>query len=189
MSRPFPAFTGINQNQQNERQDDVRLAAVRGQQALGEGRHLNANYTWVPRWTEDGANTTTGIGNAYVDEVSLLQNHGPYFSQRKHRITASGVWELPWYRNQKQRPGLRSSAAGRSRRCSSIQSGQPWDMPGNVDLAPGVDLKDIALSRQTRKGSSSTASSRASASGNADDRQVRSAVRTRRRTAARSRTS
>ena len=26
-----------------------------------------------------------------------------------------------------------------------FQSGQPWDMPGNVDLAPGVDLKDIAL--------------------------------------------
>ena len=27
-----------------------------------------------------------------------------------------------------------------------FQSGQPWDMPGNVDIAPGVDLKDIALS-------------------------------------------
>ncbi len=26
-----------------------------------------------------------------------------------------------------------------------FQSGQPWDMPGNVDLAPGVALKDIAL--------------------------------------------
>ncbi len=25
------------------------------------------------------------------------------------------------------------------------QSGQPWDMPGNVDLAPGVDLDEIAL--------------------------------------------
>ena len=25
------------------------------------------------------------------------------------------------------------------------QSGQPWDMPGNVDLAPGVDPKDIAV--------------------------------------------
>ena len=37
------------------------------------------------------------------------------------------------------------SAAGRSRRCIVFQSGQPWDMPGNVDLAPGVDLKDIAL--------------------------------------------
>jgi len=26
-----------------------------------------------------------------------------------------------------------------------FQSGQPWDMPGNVDLAPGVKLSDIAL--------------------------------------------
>jgi hypothetical protein len=26
-----------------------------------------------------------------------------------------------------------------------FQSGQQWDMPGNVDLAPGVALKDIAL--------------------------------------------
>ena len=26
-----------------------------------------------------------------------------------------------------------------------FQSGQPWDMPGNVDLAPGVNLADIAL--------------------------------------------
>ena len=26
-----------------------------------------------------------------------------------------------------------------------FQSGQPWDLPGNVDLAPGVSLKDIAL--------------------------------------------
>ncbi len=67
-----------------------------------KGVTINAGYTWVPRWTEDGANTTTGIGNAYVDEVSLLENDGPYFSQRKHRITASGVWELPWYRDQTQ---------------------------------------------------------------------------------------
>ena len=25
------------------------------------------------------------------------------------------------------------------------QTGQPWDMPGNVDLAPGIDLDEIAL--------------------------------------------
>jgi hypothetical protein len=27
-----------------------------------------------------------------------------------------------------------------------FQSGQPWDMPGNLEFAPGVDLKNIALS-------------------------------------------
>jgi hypothetical protein len=26
-----------------------------------------------------------------------------------------------------------------------FQSGQPWDMPGDVDLAPGINPKDIAL--------------------------------------------
>ena len=112
-----------------------------------KGVTLNANYTWVPRWTEDGANTTTGIGEAYIDSVSLLPNDGPYFSQRKHRVTASGVWELPWYRNQHSIAGY--VLGGWSVAPMFVyQSGQPWDMPGNVDLAPGVDLKQIALPRQ-----------------------------------------
>jgi hypothetical protein len=101
-------------------------------------------YTWVPRWTERGANTTTGIGNAYVDEVSLLLNEGPYFSHRENRVTASGVWELPWYRNQKSIAGY--LLGGWSIAPAFVyQSGQPWDMPGNLDLAPGIDPKQIAL--------------------------------------------
>ena len=75
--------------------------------------------------------------------VGLL-NEGPYFSQRKHRITASGVWELPWYRDQKSIAGY--LLGGWSIAPLLVyQSGQPWDMPGNVDLAPGVNLADIAL--------------------------------------------
>jgi hypothetical protein len=145
LSRPFPAFTGISKNQLNEgkmKYDSMQFVANKRWQ---KGVTINVGYTWVPRWTEDGANTTTGIGNAYVDEVSLLRNHGPYFSQRKHRITASGVWELPWYRNEKSVLGY--LLGGWSIAPAFVyQSGQPWDMPNNVDLAPGVDLKDIALS-------------------------------------------
>jgi hypothetical protein len=145
LSRPFPAFTGISRNSLNEgkmKYDSMQFVANKRWQ---KGVTINVGYTWVPRWTEDGANTTTGIGNAYVDEVSLLRNHGPYFSQRKHRITASGVWELPWYRNQRSVLGY--VLGGWSIAPAFVyQSGQPWDMPGNVDLAPGVDLKDIALS-------------------------------------------
>jgi len=147
LSRPFPAFTGISKNSLNEgkmKYDSMQFVANKRWQ---KGVTINVGYTWVPRWTEDGANTTTGIGNAYVDEVSLLRNHGPYFSQRKHRITASGVWELPWYRNQKSVLGY--VLGGWSIAPAFVyQSGQPWDMPNNVDLAPGVDLKDIALSGQ-----------------------------------------
>jgi hypothetical protein len=104
---------------------------------------MAVNYTWVPRWTEDGANTTTGIGNAFVDDVSQLKNHGPYFSQRKHRVTASGVWQMG---GQNRKDLIGYVLGGWSIAPMFVfQSGQPWDMPGNVDLAPGVALKDIAL--------------------------------------------
>jgi hypothetical protein len=112
-----------------------------------KGFTINVGYTWVPRWTEEGANTTNVIGNAYVDEVSLLENSGPYFAHREHRIVASGVWELPWYRNSRSLAGY--LLGGWSIAPAFVyQSGQPWDMPGNVDLAPGIDPKQIALSGQ-----------------------------------------
>ncbi len=152
LARPFPAFSGCNigqrqllsMNQQNlgkMQYDSLQFVANK---RWAKGVTINASYTWVPRWTEDGANTTTGISAAYVDEVSLLENDGPYFSHREHRITASGVWELPWYRDQQSIAGY--LLGGWSIAPAFVyQSGQPWDMPGNVDLAPGVDLNDVAL--------------------------------------------
>src|SRR4029453_7646501 len=144
LARPYPAFGGFSMNQQNLGKmtyDSLQLVANK---RWAKGVTINTSHAWVPRWTEDGANTTTGIGAAYVDEVSLLKNHGPYFSHREHRITASGVWELPWYRSQKSIAGY--LLGGWSIAPAFVyQSGPPWDMPGNVDLAPGVDLKQVGL--------------------------------------------
>ena len=91
LNRPFPAFGGFSMNQQNLGKmtyDSMQLVANKG---WTKGVTINVGYTWVPRWTEEGANTTTGIGAAYVDEVSLLQNKGPYFSQRLRRLGAAVV--------------------------------------------------------------------------------------------------
>jgi hypothetical protein len=144
LARPFPAFGDFNVNQQNLGRmwyDSMQFVANK---RWAKGVTINTSYTWVPRWTEEGASTTTGIGSAYVDDVSLLKNKGPYFSHREHRITASGVWELPWYRNQRSIAGY--LLGGWSIAPMFVyQSGQPWDMPGNVDLAPGVSLDQIAL--------------------------------------------
>ena len=138
LNRPFPAFGGFSMNQQNLGKmtyDSMQLVANKG---WTKGVTINVGYTWVPRWTEEGANTTTGIGAAYVDEVSLLQNKGPYFSQRLRRLG------LPWHRNQRSFAGY--LLGGWSIAPMLVfQSGQPWDMPGSVDLAPGVDLAQIAL--------------------------------------------
>ena len=105
LSRPFPAFTGFSQNQKNIGKLMYDSAQFVANKRWAKGVTINASYTWVPRWTEDRRETTTGIGNAYVDEVSLLNEHGPYFSQRKHRITASGVWELPGSATSAASPG------------------------------------------------------------------------------------
>jgi len=143
LSRPYNAFGSISQNVNNLGKMSYDSLQLVGNKRWTKGVTMSLNYTWVPRWTEDGANTTTGIGSAYVDDVSLLKNHGPYFSDRKHRFTASGVWQLP---GQDRKDLIGYVLGGWSVAPMFVfQSGQPWDMPGNVDLAPGVSLKDIAL--------------------------------------------
>ena len=145
LGRPFPQFTGITQTQRNDgtlKYDSTQFVANK---RWAKGVTVNATYTWVPRWTENGANNTSGsIGSGFVDSVSMLRNVGPYYAQRKHTVTASGVWELPWMRDRKDVLGYVLggwSVAPLYR----FQSGQPWDMPGNVDLAPGINLSDVSL--------------------------------------------
>jgi hypothetical protein len=143
LNRPYSAFTGFNMNALNKGKMWYDSAQFVLNKRWAKGLTINASYTWVPRWTEEGANTTTGIGNAYVDEVSLLANRGPYFSHRKHRLTASGVYQFP---GQDRGDWLRHLLGGWSIAPMLVfQSGQPWDMPGTVDLAPGVNLDDVAL--------------------------------------------
>ena len=145
LARPFPEFTGITETELNDGTLKYDSAQFVANKRWSKGVTLNATYTWVPRWTENGANNTSGsIGSGYVDAVSLLKENGPYYAQRKHRVTASGVWELPWARGRKDVLGY--VLGGWSVAPMYVfQSGQPWDMPGNVDIAPGVSLKDIAL--------------------------------------------
>ena len=135
LNRPFPAFGAIDRNQNNVGRltyDSLQFVANK---RMAAGVTINASYTYVPRWTEIGG---------YVDAVSGLLNEGPYFSHRPHRVTGSGVWELPWFRNERSIAGY--LLGGWSIAPALVyQSGRPWDMPGNVDIAPGVNLEDVAL--------------------------------------------
>jgi hypothetical protein len=135
LNRPFPAFGGITRNQNNIGKLIYDSAQFVANKRWTKGVTINASYTYVPRWTEVGG---------YVDAVSGLLNEGPYFSHRPHRVTGSGVWELPWFRDERSWQGY--LLGGWSIAPMFVyQSGQPWDMPGNVDLAPGINLENVAL--------------------------------------------
>ena len=135
LNRPFPAFAGITRNQNNIGKLIYDSAQFVANKRMARGVTINASYTYVPRWREVGG---------YVDAVSGLLNDTVYFSHRPHRITGSGVWELPWFRNERSIAGYLLGGWSISP-AFVFQSGQPWDMPGNVDLAPGVDREEIAL--------------------------------------------
>jgi hypothetical protein len=136
LNRPFPAFAGgMDRNQNNIGKLIYDSAQFVVNKRWAKGVTINASYTYVPRYTEIGG---------YADAVSGLLNEGPYFSHRKHRVTASGVWQMPWFRNERSIAGY--LLGGWSVAPMLVyQSGRPWDMPGNVDLAPGVSLDEIAL--------------------------------------------
>jgi hypothetical protein len=144
LNRPFPGFSGCNvgttdncftRNQNNIGTLTYDSAQFVANKRWAKGVTINASYTWVPRWNEIGG---------YVDGVSGLLNDGPYFSHRKHRVTASGVWEMPWFRGERSLKGY--FLGGWSMAPMLVyQSGQPWDMPGNIDLAPGITPAQIAL--------------------------------------------
>src|SRR5687767_4243559 len=135
LSRPFPAFTQMDRNQNNIGKLIYDSAQFVANKRWARGVTINASYTYVPRWREIGG---------YVDAVSGLLNDTVYFSHRPHRVTASGVWELPWLRNERGVVG-RILGGWSLAPAFVFQSGQPWDMPGNVDLAPGIDREVMAL--------------------------------------------
>jgi hypothetical protein len=139
LARPYPAFGGFSMTERNDGKMWYDSAQFVANKRWAKGLTMNATYTWVPRWTEEGTNNG---GSAFVDDVSLQKNRGPYFAHRKHRVTASGVWEMPG-RDRKDLIGY--VLGGWSIAPMFVfQSGQPWDMP-NVDIAPGVNLDDVAL--------------------------------------------
>ena len=128
LARPFPAFGGFSQNQQNLGKltyDSMQFVANK---RWAKGVTINASYTWVPRWTEDGANTTTGIGDAYVDEVSLLKNTAPTSRIANTASPHRACGSCRGTATRRASPGT-SSAAGRSRRCSSTSPDSPGTCP------------------------------------------------------------
>jgi len=132
LSRPFPAFGGINMTERNDGKIWYNSAQFVANKRWSRGLTLNATYTWVPRWDEQAG---------FIDDLTRQENLGPYFAHRHHRVTASGVWELPW-RDRKDLVG--ALLGGWSLAPMFVyQSGQPWDMPGNVELI--VDPKIVAL--------------------------------------------
>jgi carboxypeptidase family protein len=129
LARPYPAFTGITETERNDGKLTYDSLQVVGNKRMSKGLSVNVTWTYVPRWEEVGG---------FIDNNTKELNVGPYFAHRKHRVTAAGVWEIPG----KGLPNVLGYVLGGWSLAPVFifQSGQPWDLPGNVELVGDASL-------------------------------------------------
>ena len=98
LSRPFPQFGSITENERNDGKLWYDSLQVVLNKRMSNGLTLNGTYTWIARFDAQGIGGTSQTDlhpPAYVDDTTRLVARGPYLTHRPHRITASGVWDLP----------------------------------------------------------------------------------------------
>ena len=131
LARPFPQFGGITQFERNDGRIIYNSLQVMANKRFSGGLTLNGTYT-LAKMEEEGVG-----GNAFVDNITRQINRSPTTQDRRHRVTVSGVYELPFGRDRKwlgNIPRVADLLIGGWDIAGSFlyNSGRPWDLPGNV---------------------------------------------------------
>jgi len=155
LTRPFPQFNGnITELERNEGRVWYNSMQILYNKRLTQGLTMSATYTLSKQMEEaleyPGSQDNTA---AYIDDVAKIKNRSLSFSDRPHRFTLSGVWDLPVGRGKKFLGGsgrLVDGAIGGWELAGAyiFNSGRPWQLPGNVDFVG--DQKDAILSDRER---------------------------------------
>jgi hypothetical protein len=130
LSRPFPEFGGITEALRNNGRLWYDSLQVVVDKRMARGLTIHGTYTYVPRWDQ---------ANEYIDEIAAIPSYGPYYAHRRHRLTVSGVWELPFGKGRRflsGAGGLTGRLVGGWAMAGSLnhQSGTPWTLPSNLAM-------------------------------------------------------
>jgi Carboxypeptidase regulatory-like domain len=140
LMRPFPQFGAITELERNEGRVWYNSLQVLVNKRLSRGLSLNSTYTFSKTIEEaiqqPGQQDSTA---SYIDDVARIKNRGLAFSDRPHRFTMSGVWELPFGKGRKYLGGANRfvdlfiggwQAAG----LYVFNSGRPWQLPDSMEI-------------------------------------------------------
>src|SRR5262249_12299103 len=121
---------------------------------LAQGLTMSATYTLSKSIEEATELPGSQDGTvAYIDDVAKIKNRSLSFSDRPHRFTISGVWDVPVGRGRKflgDAGRLIDGVLGGWELAGAyiFNSGRPWQLPGNVDFVGNQD--DARLSNRKR---------------------------------------
>lgn len=140
LSRPFPQFGGITQLEGNEGKVWYNSMQVLVNKRLSRGLSVSGTYTFSKTIEEaiqqPGQQDNT---SAYIDDIARIKNHSLAFSDRPHRFTISGVWELPFGKGRKLLSGANRFAdlfigGWQASGLYVFNSGRPWQNLTGVDI-------------------------------------------------------
>ena len=158
LSRPFPQFGQITMFDRNDGRIWYNSAQLVVEQARVE-RHQPQRHVYLVeddrrerRRQSDRRNGTT---KPLITDVDRFVQRSPYESDRRHRVTISGVYRLPFGRDGGRRLGALERAGRRlgGRRHVAVQQRPPVGPPAECVLRQGRDDSERGLrcSRDPRR--------------------------------------
>lgn len=151
LSRPFPEFTGITMLDRNDGRIWYNSAQLVANKRMSNGITLAGTYTWSKMIEENGGGNDiggTGNTNPTITDVDRIVQRSPFESDRRHRITISGVYHLPFGRERRllstANPVLDAIAGGWEVAGMWLyNSGRPWGLPQNVFYVKDATIRDV----------------------------------------------
>jgi len=140
LNRPFPQFGGINESDRNDGRVWYDSLQILFNKRLSQGLTLSSTYTFS-KTIEQGIQQPGQQDDqaSFIDQVAKTLNRSLAFSDRPHRFTVSGVWEIPVGRGRK--------LLGDSNRLVDaflggwelaplyvFNSGRPWQIGNSVEV-------------------------------------------------------
>jgi Carboxypeptidase regulatory-like domain/TonB-dependent Receptor Plug Domain len=151
LSRPFPQFGQITMLDRNDGRIWYNSLQILANKRVSSGLTLTGNYTWSKMIEENGGGNQIGGNNTTnptIAEVDRFVQRSPYESDRKHRITISGVYHLPFGRDGKfladASPIVNGLVGGwEVAGMWLFNSGRPWGLPQNVFYVKDATIQNV----------------------------------------------
>src|SRR5712691_3088409 len=151
LSRPFPQFGPITMFDRNDGRIWYNSAQMVANKRVSGGVSLNGNYTWSRMSEENGGGNQLGgtaTTNPTISDVDRIVQRPDYESDRRHRVTVSGVYHLPFGREQRflasSSPIVNGLAGGwEVAGMWLVNSGRPWGLPQNVFYVKDATIQDV----------------------------------------------
>jgi hypothetical protein len=150
LSRPFPQFTQITELDRNDGRIWYNSAQLMVNKRMSSGITVSGTYTWSKMIEENGGgNQVGGAGaQAVFTEADVVLQRAPYGTDRRHRITLSGVYQLPFGKDRRfmnnAHPVVDAIAGGwEAAGMWLFNSGRPWELPANVFYVKDATIRNV----------------------------------------------